>query len=136
MQRKSSKIQVDQSIQYCVTHEEDHWKLNTQADFISLNSFDKLTYSDLEKHEQVVKLFKQEPLIVEIKRDQNVMRFEKGQSTYSNYQTPQGLWELRIDTQKLDWDMNENQAELVIEYQLVLQEEIVGNYRFQLIYER
>ena len=48
--------------------------------------------------------------------------------------TPQGLWELAVETKKVQFSETETGVKLMIQYQVLINEELLGDYEFQLHY--
>ena len=69
-----------------------------------------------------------------------MLLFVPDQETMTSYQTPQGSWPLSVHTQHLHWHFEPaDQAgkiryALTVDYQLKNDQELLGNYRFRLIY--
>ena len=143
MRRINTPLMVEQQIVYADTGEIDRFNQQTTAVLLELTSFFSLTYQDQEGQSVCVKVADdpaKEGWQVEIKRPDYVLRFNPDAPTATFYQTPQGLWELSVVTQRIDWQFEPGETPhttkktLLIDYQLKKAQELLGNYRFRLIY--
>lgn len=142
MQKKQVQIEVQQLIAYADTHESDSWSLNTNADFIELETFSKLVYQD-EQGQRVEVKWQMEAVthewIVEVTQGQNKLRFIQSDVTRSLYNTQQGVLPLEIRTHSIHWGFEQMsnkrmKSRLKIHYQLEMDKQSIGNYHFSLIY--
>ena len=142
MRREQLTIEVIQQIRYADSQEVEEYRHQTQAILLELQSYSKITYQDANQQTVEVKwsLDTTESVQVEIKQPDYCLTFHPTKETATFYHTPQGLWELQVRTKQIQWHFapatsaQAKQQGLTIDYQLKKSEEILGNYRFRLIY--
>ncbi len=137
VQRKNIYLEVDQKIRYHKQAHKDEWLLETKGELVDLKTFSKISYVDREDIPIEVKWYTQREaghLIAEIKQPQYTLTFNPSKQTYTSYMTPQGLWELAVETEKVQFSETETGVKLKIQYQVLINEEPLGDYEFQLHY--
>ncbi|XJS10504.1 DUF1934 family protein [Aerococcaceae bacterium WGS1372] len=138
MQRKNVQLEVNQEIRYHNQAHKDKWLLNAQGVLIDVNTYSKITYTDLDNVPIEVKWYTNREkghLLAEIKQPQYTLTFDPSNQTYTSYMTPQGLWEMIIDTQQIRFEESEIGVKLIINYKIIVNDEPLGDYEFQLHYK-
>ena len=135
MRRVSIDLQVEQQIIYPDSQQVERYDHKTQAVLLELESFTKLTYQNLNQEPVEVKWLPQADgsTQIQVSQAQGVLLFVPDQETMTSYQTPQGSWPLSVHTQHLH-QLGKIRYALTIDYQLKNDQELLGNYRFRLIY--
>lgn len=142
MRKKQVKIEVNQSIVYADTKQQDNWDFQVVGDLLELETFSKLTYENEQGQSVVVKWQIGEEAnrwIVEIKQGENQLRFNPEQVTQAHYRTAQGVLLLNVRTASIRWSWEQAtsrriQRRLVIEYQLSVDKTVIGDYSYTLAY--
>ena len=142
MRREQIKVEVIQQIRYADSQELEEYRHQTPAILLELQSYSKITYQDANQQTVEVKwsVDSEDTVQVEITQPDYRLTFHPTKETATFYQTPQGLWELQVLTKQIQWHFapdesgKAKQQGLTIDYQLKKSEEILGNYRFRLIY--
>jgi hypothetical protein len=142
MRRVSIDLQIEQQIIYPDSQQVERYDHKTQAVLLELESFTKLTYQNLNQEPVEVKWLPQADgsTQIQVSQAQGILLFVPNQETMTNYQTPQGSWPLSVHTQHLYWhfepadQLGKIRYALTIDYQLKNDQELLGNYRFRLIY--
>lgn len=134
MQRKPIQIDVSQHIKYRQQKEADAYEQVLEGTLTSLSSYKRIDYRDSQGVDIQVKwgqvTSEASTPYVEIKQPHATMRFQKGQTTYAPYPTPQGVWQLEIVTE--DIIIQDGRVELY--YYINAQEHILADYHFRLLY--
>lgn len=137
VQRKNIQLEVSQEIRYHNQAHKDEWLLNTQGILIDVNSYSKITYTDQDSVQIEVKWYTNRDarhLIAEIKQPQYTLTFNPSVQTMTSYMTPQGIWEMVVDTQRIHFTESATGIMLTINYQIIVNDEPLGDYEFQLHY--
>ena len=131
MRRVSIDLQVEQQIIYSDSQQVERYDHKTQAVLLELESFTKLTYQNLNQEPVEVKWLPQADgsTQIQVSQAQGVLLFAPEQETMTNYQTPQGSWHFEPADQA-----GKIRYALTVDYQLKNDQELLGNYRFRLIY--
>lgn len=138
MQRKNVQLEVVQEIRYHNQAHKDEWVLEAQGMLIDVNTYSKITYTDRDDIQIEVKWYTNRDkghLIAEIKQPQYSLVFDPTNQTYASYMTPQGLWEMTINTQGIHFRESDTGVKIIINYQIIVNEEPLGDYEFQLHYK-
>lgn len=137
VQRKNIQLEVSQKIRYHEQAHTDEWKLETKGELIDLNTYSKISYVDHEDIQIEVKWYTNREaghLIAEIKQPQYTLTFNPSKQTRTSYMTPQGLWELAVETEKIQFTETDTGIKLIVHYQVLINAEPLGDYEFQLHY--
>lgn len=137
VQRKDIQLEVSQKIRYHKQAHTDEWLLDSRGELIALNNYSKIVYVDSDGVQIEVKWYTNRDarhLIAEIKQPQYTLTFDPSNTTKTSYVTPQGLWELAVKTDKVHFSESATGVVLTIHYQVVVNEEPLGDYEFQLHY--
>ena len=137
MQRNKVQAQVRQEINYQGRDERDLFELETEAVLTELTHYSKLSYQDQEGQLVEVKWYPSgSPLAnrVDINSGQGLMCFDLSQTFQRDYLKPAGPLPLEFRTQSLAWELDEAHNRLHIQYQILSQEELLGNYDYELIF--
>ncbi|MBG9981404.1 DUF1934 family protein [Facklamia sp. DSM 111018] len=137
MYRKKVNLNVDQSIRYMNEEEHNTWQHRSHADLVVLSTYSRIQYFDKDGLEITIKWFRdtiKNQYKVEIHQPQYSLSFKEGDITYTSYQTPQGVWELKVYTKGLDVCEEDSYQIIHIQYQIYLQDKQIGEYDFQLKY--
>ncbi|MCW6666001.1 DUF1934 domain-containing protein [Aerococcaceae bacterium NML190938] len=142
MRKKQVKIEVNQSIVYADTKQQDNWHFQVVGDLLELETFSKLSYENEQGQPVVVKWQIGEEAnqwIVEIKQGGNQLRFNPKQVTRAQYRTEQGVLLLTIHTSSIRWGWEQaknghTRRRLTVDYQLLVDDTSVGDYRYVLTY--
>lgn len=137
MQKRTIQAQIRQRIQYDQEMDHEEWQFEHSAELIELRSYTKLTYQDAQK--DLIELKWQynplsgQPTLI-IKQSAYTLVFDPFQKTLTHYQTPQGLWQLEVETKHLSWEQVGDQQQVTVLYSTKLNEKPFGKYEYQLIY--
>lgn len=135
MYQRVIKIKVHQQINHLMNQSVDEWFLETEAVHTALRTYSKIRYQDQEGYPIEVK-WQMDPSntfqIVEIIQPAYTLRFNPQVETVAAYQTPQGLWELNIKTIDMAIEELDGLKSLHINYQISLNDQILGLYNYHL----
>ena len=142
MRRETINLIVEQQIVYGDTKEVDRYEHQTEGILLELQTFSKITYQDARKQEVSVKwseMSETDEWEIEIVQPSYTLKFRLDEATSTFYQTPQGFWELTVITKNIQFSFGQltpttNSRELLLDYDLYKEKELLGNYRFRLIY--
>lgn len=137
VQRKNIQLEVSQKIRYHNQAHKDEWLLEVAGVLIELNTYSKISYVDRDDINIEVKWYTNHEsghLVAEIKQPQYTLIFDPSNLTKTSYMTPQGLWELAIETEKIQFTESDKGVILLIRYQIIINSEPLGDYEFQLHY--
>lgn len=142
MRKKQVTVEVNQSIIYTDTEQQDRWHFRAVGDLLELETFSKLSYENEQGQPTAVKWQngpKTNQWIVEIKQGENLLRFNPNQVTSVHYQTAQGMLSMLLATQSIRWGFEptatgQMRRHLTIDYQLMMDEAPIGDYRYTLTY--
>lgn len=138
VQRKNIQLEVNQEIRYHNQVHKDEWSLNTHGELIDVNTYSKISYTDSDNVRIEVKWYANRDaghLIAEIKQPQYTLTFNPSTQTFTSYATPQGVWEMTVDTKGIHFTESEVGVKLTINYQIIVNNEPLGDYEFQLHYK-
>lgn len=139
MQRREGHIIVDQRVDYLNVQHVDEFHLETSATYIALKRYSRISYTDNEGVDIVVKWQQGESdgqMSVEIRQPQYTLVFGTNNSYTTYYPTPQGIWQLKVDTTHLSVEeTDEGEIAIEIDYQINMDEGAIANYQFRLIYQ-
>lgn len=137
MQKKNIEIAVNQLIRYHEPKHEEEWDLKVQANLLELNSYSKVSYEDQDGAPIEVKWYqdriKNIP-IVEIKQEKYNLLFNPAKASLTHYLTPQGMWELEVETEKIEIQHTDQRLEISILYSIAINQESLADYEFRLQY--
>ncbi|MBG9987377.1 DUF1934 domain-containing protein [Aerococcaceae bacterium DSM 111176] len=139
MQLRAGQLVLDQTIRYISEDTVDTFSLEVDAELIELKNYSRIAYLD-EEGNQVVLKWQQDgpdgPMYLEMRQPQYTMVFHPENIFKAHYPTPQGVWELEVDTKHLTiTQMSNKQIEIEIDYQIIMNAEPLANYQFRLIYQ-
>ena len=137
VQRKNIQLEVSQKIHYHNQAHKDEWLLNTGGELVALNTYSKISYVDRDDIQIEVKWYTIRVaghLVAEIKQPQYTLIFDPSNQTSTSYMTPQGLWELVVETEQIQFTESNKGVKLTIRYQVIINAEPLGDYEFQLHY--
>lgn len=137
MQRRTIQLEVNQQINYAETSHQEEWQLQTTGELVELSSYTKISYQD--KKEARIELkwknsFLEGQPLLEIRQPQYSLFFNPEQTTMTHYQTPQGQWELEVETEHLSWTEVDGKQAVTVFYSIKINQESLGKYEFRLIY--
>lgn len=124
-------LQVKQSIRDAQTKEHQSWSHQTVAEHFILNSFEKIKYYDHQQQEVTVKWYCNNLSRIEFSYGKTTLVLDKNQRTQFDYLTDFGMMSLIVQTDKIEFLDNQ----IIAEYQLLLENKTLGDYRFRLIYQ-
>ena len=138
MGKREVSLEVNQWIVYQAEDTKEHYRWVSSGELVELSSFSRLAYVD-ENGARIELKWRPEGVsgrsaLLEIRQPAYSLFFDMNQVTVTPYQTPQGVWELNVKTLGMDWQAFEDAWRLDLSYELILNEELLGKYDFQLIY--
>lgn len=125
------RIQVQQKIRYFPEGQED-FSYQAEADHFSLETYDKLVFQDFNQADLQLKWWPQGHNFygrLELTQAAGRLLFDMNQRTHNAYQSPQGSWDLELETDKLEIG-----SDIQVQYRLYLAGQCLGSYEFQLIF--
>lgn len=141
MEKREVSLEINQWVEHQTQEEEtrEHFKLLTIGEYVKLKTFSRIVYLD----ENGAKIeLKWRPSgaagshdVLEIKQPAYSLFFNLSKRTVTQYLTPQGVWELEVKTLALEQQAFEGGQRLDLSYEIMLNEELLGKYDFQLIYK-
>lgn len=139
MQRRAGQLDLDQTIRYISEDTVDTFHLEAEAELIELKNYSRIAYLDDEGNQVVLK-WQQDgadgPMYLEMRQPQYTMVFHPDNMFNAHYPTPQGVWELEVDTHNLSiTQLSKEQIKIEIDYQIIMNAEPLANYQFRLIYQ-
>lgn len=137
MYKKDVALRIKQTVDYTNMQNADTWELASVGELVQLNSYTRLKYLDKDGVEITVKWRKNhlyDGYSVAIEQPHYVLHFNPYETTYTQYTTPQGDWQLTVLTHDITLEENEEETKLLIKYQIIMQNNLVGEYQFQLKY--
>ncbi|MBG9984275.1 DUF1934 domain-containing protein [Aerococcaceae bacterium DSM 111022] len=139
MQRKIGQLILDQKISYIAEDHVDTFHLEAESELIELKNYSRIAYQD-EEENQVVLKWQQDgpdgPIYLEMRQPQYTMVFHPENNFKAHYPTPQGVWELEVETKALNIaQASSDQIKIEIDYQITMNEDPIANYQFRLIYQ-
>lgn len=126
------RVQVKQAINY-FPQGQDHFSYQAEADHYTLTSFEKLVFKDFNQVDLQLKWWPPGHDMfgrLELSQASGSLVFDLRQRTHNAYHSPQGIWDLEIETDKLEIGQ-----EIIIHYRLFLANQCLGSYDFQLIFK-
>lgn len=138
MGKREVSLEVNQWIEYQAEDTKEHYRWVSSGELVELSSFSRLAYVD-ENGARIELKWRPEGVsgrsaLLEIRQPAYTLFFDLNQVTVTPYQTPQGVWELNVRTLGMGWQAIEDAWRLDLSYELILNEELLGKYDFQLIY--
>ena len=138
MGKREVSLEVNQWIEYQAEDTKEHYRWVSSGELVELSSFSRLAYVD-ENGARIELKWRPEGVsgrsaLLEIRQPAYSLFFDMNQVTVTPYQTPQGVWELKVRTLGMGWQAIEDAWRLDLSYELILNEELLGKYDFQLIY--
>lgn len=138
MGKREVSLEVNQWIEYQAEDTKEHYRWVSSGELVELSSFSRLAYVD-ENGARIELKWRPEGVsgrsaLLEIRQPAYSLFFDMNQVTVTPYQTPQGVWELNVRTLGMGWQAIEDAWRLDLSYELILNEELLGKYDFQLIY--
>ena len=138
MGKREVSLEVNQWIEYQAEDTKEHYRWVSSGELVELSSFSRLAYVD-ENGARIELKWRPEGVsgrsaLLEIRQPAYTLFFDMNQVTVTPYQTPQGVWELNVRTLGMGWQAIEDAWRLDLSYELILNEELLGKYDFQLIY--
>lgn len=141
MGKRVVSLEINQWIEYQSQEDElrEHYQWLGQGELIELSTFSRLAYVD-ENDARIELKWRPErvssrPSLLEIRQPAYTLFFDLEGMTVTPYQTPQGIWDLNVKTLAMSWATVEGVQRLDLSYELILNEELLGKYDFQLIYQ-
>lgn len=137
MNKQAVNLLIKQEINYH-PQGKDHFDFEGEGNYYQLSTYDKLTYTDHQGDAIEVKwqydTSDQAIQQLEIRQPQGTLTFSSDQATHNPYNTPQGAWDLIIETANMQFVAEKQKYHLHLKYQMRLHQEKVGDYDFQLIF--
>ena len=141
MGKRVVSLEINQWIEYQSQEDElrEHYQWLGQGELIELSTFSRLAYVD--ENDARIELkwrpdsVSSRPSLLEIRQPAYTLFFDLEGMTVTPYQTPQGIWDLNVKTLAMSWATVEGVQRLDLSYELILNEELLGKYDFQLIYQ-
>ncbi|MGO4939392.1 DUF1934 family protein [Fundicoccus sp. Sow4_D5] len=138
MGKREVSLEINQWIEYQMEVSKEHYKFMSSGELVELSSFSRLAYVD-ENGARIELKWRPEGIlnpspVLEIRQPAYSLFFNLDQVTVTPYQTPQGVWDLNVRTLAMSWEQGEGAGRLDLSYELILNEELLGKYDFQLIY--
>ena len=141
MGKRVVSLEINQWIEYQSQEDElrEHYHWLGQGELVELSSFSRLAYVD--ENDARIELkwrpdsVSSRPSLLEIRQPAYTLFFDLEGMTVTPYQTPQGIWDLNVKTLAMSWATVEGVQRLDLSYELILNEELLGKYDFQLIYQ-
>lgn len=141
MGKRVVSLEINQWIEYQSQEDElrEHYQWLGQGELIELSTFSRLAYVD--ENDARIELkwrpdsVSSRPSLLEIRQPAYTLFFDFERLTVTPYQTPQGIWDLNVKTLAMSWATVEGVQRLDLSYELILNEELLGKYDFQLIYQ-
>lgn len=138
MGKREVSLEVNQWIEHHKEDTKEHYKWVSSGELVELSSFSRVSYVD----ENGAKIeLKWRPAgeskrsaLLEIRQPAYTLFFDLERMTLTPYRTPQGVWELNVRTLAMSWEQVDGVGRLELSYELILNEELLGKYDFQLIY--
>jgi len=138
MERREISLHVKQWVQHESSDERELFEVKTKGELVELSTFSRITYTDNNDVKIELKWRPQrneESKSLEIKQPAHSMFFDIAQNTMTPYHTPQGIWQLEIETKKMLWKSLGDGYQLELAYEIKHEQEMLGKYEFQLIYK-
>jgi len=138
MERREISLHVKQWVQHESSDERELFEVKTKGELVELSTFSRITYTDNNDVKIELKWRPQrneESKSLEIKQPAHSMFFDLAQNTMTPYHTPQGIWQLEIETKKMLWKSLGDGYQLELAYEIKHEQEMLGKYEFQLIYK-
>lgn len=137
MYKKDVALRIKQTVNYTNMQDADTWELTSVGELIQLKSYTRLKYLDKDGVEITIKWKKNhlyEGYSVSIEQPHYVLHFNPYETTYTHYATPQGNWQLTVLTHEIILEEGKQETKLLINYQMLTQNNLLGEYQFQLKY--
>lgn len=138
MERREISLHVKQWVQHESSDERELFEVKAKGELVELSTFSRITYTDNNDVKIELKWRPQrneESKRLEIKQPAHSMFFDLAQNTMTPYHTPQGIWQLEIETKKMSWQSLGDGYQLDLAYEIKHEQEMLGKYEFQLIYK-
>lgn len=131
MKKESVKITVYQSVRDTTSSHSENWQHETEAEYYSLSTYQKIIYQDIEQRIVNIKWYNENKQL-EIFYGTIKLFFNLEINTPLAYTTPEGNFFFEVKTDQLII----SDKEIMVNYQLILENNPIGDYHFRLIYRQ
>ncbi len=139
MQRRQGRVTVNQRIEYNDSKQKERYHIESDGELIELQNYSRIAYNNDEGEEIIVKWqgrISDNSLSIEIRQANYTLVFQNNQPFIASYPTPQGLWELEVQTLHFKVEQTDDyHIAIEIDYQIKLNDQPIANYEFRLIYQ-
>lgn len=135
MYQQPIKIKVHQEIDHQMNHGIDQYYLEGGGDLTVLRTYSKIRYRDQEGYPIEIKWqldMNNSFYIIEIIQPSYTLRFNPEVETLTTYHTPQGVWELNVQTLELEIEEEDGLKQIKIRYQMTMNDQPLGIYQYHL----
>lgn len=135
MYQQPIKIKVHQEIDHQMNQGMDQYYLEGEGDLTVLRTYSKIRYHDQEGYPIEIKWqldMNNNFYIIEIIQPSYTLRFNPEVETLTTYHTPQGVWELNVQTLELVIEEENGLKQIKIRYQMTMNDQPLGIYQYHL----
>lgn len=137
MNRQAVNVKVQQTIRYHQVDEHDQWEYEGPAELLNLATYSRLSYDSQPWGLTFIKWPNEVAspcLPLEIKRQDNRLIFDLKREQLIDYPLEEGSMPLAIRTKVLDYTCSQTQGKILLDYQILMADQILGDYSFRLKY--